>query len=180
MNRRAFALVKSGEAGKSKAYLTGFTLIELLVMVAIIGILATIISLNVIGAQAKAKYAKVIADMATIGKAVNSYWVSNYSEYPKDVTYNTLPTDAGFSEYLSVWPKTPCNSNYYYDYENWSNDPVPVPNKGIIGIQFIYRNGSANRYIYYYNIHDFSSVADSLYRGVNIEDLSDKKITCSE
>ena len=46
----------------------GFTLIELLVVVAIIGILASVVIINVTGARAKATRAKVGSDMSVVSK----------------------------------------------------------------------------------------------------------------
>lgn len=47
----------------------GFTLIELLVVVAIIGILATVLIVNVSAAQNKARASKVRSDLTAISKA---------------------------------------------------------------------------------------------------------------
>jgi len=56
-----------------------FTLIELLVVVAIIGILATVVIVNVSSAQDKAKDAKVKADLNTVQTAASLYFNDNNS-----------------------------------------------------------------------------------------------------
>lgn len=58
MKKRGFTLIKLPVARKR-----GFTLIELLVVIAIIGILATIIIIALSGARPKAKKAAVISNM---------------------------------------------------------------------------------------------------------------------
>jgi len=52
----------------------GFTLIELLVVVAIIGILATVVVVNISSAQNKARDSKVKSDLSTVQTAANLYF----------------------------------------------------------------------------------------------------------
>jgi len=51
-------------------FLHAFTLIELLVVVAIIGILATVVVVNISSSQNKARYAKATSDLKQVEKAI--------------------------------------------------------------------------------------------------------------
>ncbi|WP_419722936.1 type II secretion system major pseudopilin GspG [Sphingobium aquiterrae] len=55
----------------------GFTLIELLVVILIIGLLATIVAINVIPASDKARIEKAKADVSTIEQALEQYRLDN-------------------------------------------------------------------------------------------------------
>lgn len=59
----------------------GFTLVELLVVIVIIGLLATIVAINVIPATDKARVEKAKADVATIEQALEQYRLDNMT-YP--------------------------------------------------------------------------------------------------
>lgn len=59
----------------------GFTLVELMVVIVIIGLLATIVAINVIPATDKARTEKAKADVATIEQALEQYRLDNLS-YP--------------------------------------------------------------------------------------------------
>lgn len=59
----------------------GFTLIELMVVIVIIGLLATIVAINVIPATDTARVEKAKADIATIEQALEQYRLDNLS-YP--------------------------------------------------------------------------------------------------
>jgi len=59
----------------------GFTLIELLIVVAIIGIIAAIAIPNLLNAIDRGKQKRTMADMRSIGTAVESYAVDN-NAYP--------------------------------------------------------------------------------------------------
>ncbi|MDO8743193.1 MAG: prepilin-type N-terminal cleavage/methylation domain-containing protein [Candidatus Azambacteria bacterium] len=59
----------------------GFTLLELLVVIGIIGLLSSIIVVNLTGARKKARDVKRVADIRTIQTALESYYGKN-GQYP--------------------------------------------------------------------------------------------------
>jgi len=59
----------------------GFTLVELMVVIVIIGLLATIVAINVIPAGDRARVDKAKADIATIEQALEMYRLNNLN-YP--------------------------------------------------------------------------------------------------
>ena len=67
----------------------GFTLIELLIVVAIIGIIAAIAIPNLLNAIDRGKQKRTMADMRSIGTAVESYAVDN-NVYPVAATNTAL------------------------------------------------------------------------------------------
>jgi len=81
----------------------GFTLIELLIVVAIIGIIAAIAIPNLLNAIDRGKQKRTMADMRSIGTAVESYAVDN-NFYPKSMTNQPA---SGISGYVSpIYIKT--------------------------------------------------------------------------
>ena len=81
----------------------GFTLIELLIVVAIIGIIAAIAIPNLLNAIDRGKQKRTMADMRSIGTAVESYAVDN-NFYPKGMTSQPA---SGISGYVSpIYIKT--------------------------------------------------------------------------
>ena len=69
----------------------GFTLIELLIVVAIIAILAAIAIPNFLQAQVRAKVSRAMADMRTIGSALESYAVDHNNYPPNDWVHYDNP-----------------------------------------------------------------------------------------
>jgi general secretion pathway protein G len=59
----------------------GFTLIELMVVIVIIGLLATVVMLNVLPSQDRAMVEKARADISTLEQAVETYRLDNLT-YP--------------------------------------------------------------------------------------------------
>ena len=71
----------------------GFTLIELLIVVAIIGIIAAIAIPNLLNAIDRGKQKRTMADIRSIGTAVESYAVDN-NKYPMSWSNATAATMA--------------------------------------------------------------------------------------
>jgi len=61
----------------------GFTLVELMVVIVIIGLLATVVALNVLPSQDKAMVGKARADIAVLEQAMETYRLDNLV-YPDD------------------------------------------------------------------------------------------------
>jgi len=66
---------------KNKKILTGFTLIELLVVVAIVGLMATIVLVNVRGSQAKARDVNIQSVLHQVRNAAEMSYISNNESY---------------------------------------------------------------------------------------------------
>lgn len=98
----------------------GFTLVELLVVIAIIGILSTLLLLQLGIARQRARDAKRIADVNQTRTAVELYYDDN-SSYPQVATFGTSDsTGLGpllAPKYLTHLPVDPLNnSEFLYGY----------------------------------------------------------------
>jgi prepilin-type N-terminal cleavage/methylation domain-containing protein len=115
---------------------SGFTLIELMVVIAVIGILATVILASLNNARAKARDARRITDLAEINKALELYyndfgyyppsacgWDCNGYSFSYDASWATLATT--LAPYIKL-PSDPINNGgapwgaggYSYSYGN--------------------------------------------------------------
>jgi len=109
----------------------GFTLIELLIVVAIIGIIAAIAIPNLLNAIDRGKQKRTMADMRSIGTAVESYAVDN-NVYPTAATaailgplvqpiyIKTMPASDGWSTPFAV-DSTPTQ----YTVSSYGKDGAP-------------------------------------------------------
>ena len=78
----------------------GFTLIELLIVVAIIGIIAAIAIPNLLNAINRGRQKRSMADLRTIGTAIEAYAV-DMAFYP---TFSEAPLTTGASLFTNVEP----------------------------------------------------------------------------
>ena len=79
----------------------GFTLIELLIVIAIIGVLASIVLVSMGGARSKARDAVRQSDARQIGSAMELY----YGDGDVYLTSALVPT--AISSYMTTFPKDP-------------------------------------------------------------------------
>lgn len=101
----------------------GFTLIELLVVIVIIGLLGTIVAINVFGALGTSNVAKAKADISTLEQALEQYRLDNMT-YPStaDGLNALLSPPAGLAQparyrqggYIKKLPNDPWGQPYQY------------------------------------------------------------------
>ena len=102
----------------------GFTLVELMVVIFILGLLTTIVVINVLPSQDRAMIQKARADIATLGQALEMYRLDNLS-YPGSsdglqaliAPPPPLPTTARYRQggYIKKLPDDPWGRPYQYD-----------------------------------------------------------------
>jgi len=88
----------------------GFTLVELMVVIVIIGLLATVVIINVLPATDKAAITKAKADVATLEQGVEMYRL-NKLRYPSGSEGLQAVTSEGYVKRL---PKDPWGNAYHY------------------------------------------------------------------
>jgi len=94
----------------------GFSLIELMVVIAIMGLLATVVALNLMGQTYKAKGTKVAADFDTMKKAIQMFKI-NVGRYPQQLSelWQAPGNAKGWmGPYIDPNPKDPWGNDYVY------------------------------------------------------------------
>lgn len=72
---------------ENKKYLKGFTLVELLVVIAVLGLLSSIIMVNIKKARINSRDMKRVVEIRQIVKALEAYYLDN-SQYPLHSRYS--------------------------------------------------------------------------------------------
>ena len=111
-----------------KNFKKGFTLIELLIVIAIIGVLATLLMANFVGVRQRARDAQRKSDVRQIQAALEIYRSDNYS-YPLDAG-REYPSSCGkgvslkkdTTTYMANIPCDPNGTSVPYAYSSGGND----------------------------------------------------------
>ena len=102
------------EIFKNHQFKKGFTLIELLIVIAIVGVLATLLMVNFVGVRQRARDAQRKSDLRQMQSALEIYRADN-SSYPASGNGNGLfPTTCGNSfvdlnNSITYMQKVPCD-----------------------------------------------------------------------
>lgn len=101
----------------------GFTLIEIMVVVVILGILAALITPNILGRTGEARITAARSDINSIGNALDLYKLDNFTYPSTDQGLQALTEKpSGYPEaanwnpdgYLKTLPKDPWGNDYMY------------------------------------------------------------------
>ena len=98
----------------------GFTLVELMVVIVIIGLLATVVAINVLPSQDRAMVTKAKADIATLEQAIETYRLDNL-DFPEELQA-LVAAPAGLAQpdryrpggYVRRLPQDPWGEPYQY------------------------------------------------------------------
>lgn len=88
----------------------GFTLVEIMVVIVILGLLATMVARNVIGASDEARETKARTDISVIAGAVRSFR-ANKGKLPENLEVLATKDERGRSE-IEELPKDPWGNDY--------------------------------------------------------------------
>ena len=100
----------------SRHHARGFTLIEVMVVVVILGILASVVVLNIQDSPDQAKVTKAKADIASIESALDLYRLDNHKYPSTDEGLEILSQKTGKMNkvYLKKLTKDPWDNAYQY------------------------------------------------------------------
>ena len=127
---------------QARSHSRGFTLVELLVVIVIIGLLATVVTINVMPSQDRAMAEKARADISVLEQALETYRLDNLA-YP-DTTQGLqalLSAPAGLSRperyrrggYVRRLPQDPWGNAYQYRRPGRDGGPFDVYSFGADG-----------------------------------------------
>lgn len=92
----------------------GFSFIELMVVIVIIGLLTSVVALNVLPSQDRAMSEKARADVAILSQAVEMFRLENLRYPSMDDGLDALLPDGDKQGYIKALPKDPWGNEYLY------------------------------------------------------------------
>jgi general secretion pathway protein G len=117
----------------ARAAAAGFTLVEIMVVIVILGLLATMVVTNVVGASDDAKIKIAQTDVKTIAGAVKMYRIT-HSKLPENLEVLTEKNEKGGGNWLEELKRDPWDHDYELREGNNQND-WEVVSLGPDGIQ---------------------------------------------
>ena len=92
-------------------------MIELLIVIAIIGLLSSVVLASLNSARKKARVSRTLADLNQLNKVLALYADDKNGNYPCfDHSWNDAQEKSWSSSYISLWPKTPWGTDYHWEH----------------------------------------------------------------
>lgn len=119
---------------------SGFTLIEVMVVVAILGILATIVMTNVIGKDDQARVTTTMASLSSVAKSLDLFKLDNHKYPTTDEGLNALVEKPASAKtypdggYLSRLPEDPWGNVFQYVYPGSNGRKYDLYSLGADGV----------------------------------------------
>lgn len=122
----------------------GFTLVELMVVIVIIGLLATVVMINVMPSQDRAMAEKARADVSVLEQAIETYRLENLAYPPeRDGLQALLRPPAGLARperyrqggYIRRLPEDPWGNPYQYRHPGSRGGAFDVFSLGADGVE---------------------------------------------
>lgn len=110
----------------------GFTLVELMVVIVIIGLLATVVMINVLPSQDKALVTKARADIATLGQAMEMHRLDQM-RYPASLQALAERRPGGGGGYVRSLPNDPWGRPYQLAVPGRDGGPFDIYSLGADG-----------------------------------------------
>jgi general secretion pathway protein G len=110
----------------------GFTLVELMVVLVIIGLLATVVMINVLPSQDRAMATKARADIATLEQAMEMYRLETM-RYPPNLAALAQPRPGGGGSYVRSLPEDPWGRPYQLNVPGRNGAPFEIFSLGADG-----------------------------------------------
>lgn len=110
----------------------GFTLVELMVVLVIIGLLATVVMINVLPSQDRAMATKARADIATLSQAMEMYRLDTM-RYPPTLQALAQPRQGGGGAYVRSLPDDPWGRPYQLSVPGQDGAPFDIVSLGADG-----------------------------------------------
>ncbi|MCC2639270.1 MAG: type secretion system protein GspG [Moraxellaceae bacterium] len=120
---------------------SGFTLIEVMVVVAILGILATIVMTNVIGKDDQARVTTTMASLSSVAKSLDLFKLDNHKYPTTDEGLNALVEKPASAKtypdggYLSRLPEDPWGNVFQYVYPGSNGRKYDLYSLGADGVE---------------------------------------------
>lgn len=134
--------IKIRKHKNSKSLEKGFSLIEILVVLMIIGLLATVVAINVLPSQDRARIDKAQTDIRILEQALELYRLDMFSYPSEQEGLKALiekPSNNKFSDryrqggYIRKLELDPWGNNYLYERPGKNNNPFEIISLGADG-----------------------------------------------
>jgi len=101
-------------------FFKGFTILELLIVIAILGLLSSVLIVSYPAIIERAYLSRTIQEMSSIVRGFQLYTTEHDGQYPDDTNRNIPPEVEQYITPNDYWPQAPWPGSVY-DWDNWTD-----------------------------------------------------------